>query len=535
MGNQQSSVTSLVVAGTTTAIVLGGTAAVLLLRRISQSVGLAKPTLQMLKEEEPSKHCALFRKFPSLSQKLAWRSLQAISASPIHVGRCKSNDDLDLHFFVKREDLISTKIYGGNKVRTLQHQLAVCESHLQAGNPAYSQLVTVGTGGSNQVVATVLYGQLLGWNNTEEKTVKNAADNSIPTDTRCKIHVCWMDKDEPDLDNTLNMLSVFSFSQQLGFLYNWGQQKKQILCAIYHAWRQSKYIPMMMGGNCTAGVLGQVSGMLELAEQIREEKCPSDIERIYVPVGSSCTISGLIVGAVLVRECFPDTTFPDKFKIVGCNVHPHLALLDRWIGFHTNSLWNFLPLTISHSVKMACRALQQLAAPEDNVPSNLEHLCQDFIRHNVELRAEASVVGPYGGHSPATRRAAHCYDKTGSIREYAGNQQQQKEETPLWVCGHFVAKALQPLLADLQEDLPTTNGKKYMLWMTKSAIQPRSEQTNEWDMLLGENATIQKWANDGKAESTLRPGKLSTANGGTSEDYRTLMTQVNLSLESKKG
>ena len=65
-----------------------------------------------------------------------------------------------VEFCVKREDLISP-MYGGNKVRTLQHQLAVCESRRDdVGKDqetttyaaAFRQLVSVGTGGSNQVV-----------------------------------------------------------------------------------------------------------------------------------------------------------------------------------------------------------------------------------------------------------------------------------------------------------------------------------------------------------------------------------------------
>ena len=65
-----------------------------------------------------------------------------------------------VEFCVKREDLISP-MYGGNKVRTLQHQLAVCESRRDdVGKDqetttyaaAFPQLVSVGTGGSNQVV-----------------------------------------------------------------------------------------------------------------------------------------------------------------------------------------------------------------------------------------------------------------------------------------------------------------------------------------------------------------------------------------------
>ena len=85
---------------------------------------------------------------------------------------------------------MSSTIYGGNKVRTLQHQLAVCE----AKDPKKKIYVT-GTGGSNQILATIVHGY---------KQLK------------LKILPLWVSKDVPDLDNTLNMLSSLSFIGDAG-------------------------------------------------------------------------------------------------------------------------------------------------------------------------------------------------------------------------------------------------------------------------------------------------------------------------------
>jgi hypothetical protein len=103
--------------------------AVALLRRISDSVGLAAPTLKMLQEENPKVHCPLVRHLPELETTLAWRSLGAVEKSPVHICRVPSlsssgGTTRELEILVKREDLLSP-LYGGNKVRTLQHQLAV--------------------------------------------------------------------------------------------------------------------------------------------------------------------------------------------------------------------------------------------------------------------------------------------------------------------------------------------------------------------------------------------------------------------------
>lgn len=476
------------------------TGGVLLARRVSQSVGLAEPTHAMLRQEKPEENCALFRHFPQLVKKLAWRSLGACRKTPVHICTLPSSPEgteRKLQFLVKREDLISTK-YGGNKVRTLQHQLAVCESRRDRGETAFRQLVSTGSGGSNQVLATVVHARALGW----DKTANTSS-----------VNVCW-DEDKPDLDNTLNMLSVLSFPN-VGFTHNWGEPFKvgRTISALWGAWTQTKFVPMILGGNCPAGVLGQVGGILELAEQIVAGESP-DPERIYLPVGSACTISGLILGTVLVRHMGIEALSHPDFQIVGCNVHHVLAKCDRLFGLHVNPLFGFMPLTITHSVRNACRALCEIGGP------NLEKKCMDFIKTSVKLRSDDKVVGEYGGHSQCTRETAQHYDASGIVTDYKTD----KEEKHLWVCGHFVAKALHPLLKDLEVTTSVEQSPKYMLWMTKSAIQPRGE-VDEWKRITEENEVIKTWANQGKAESTRRPGRVSFPDGSP-EGYRSLMTDI---------
>ena len=511
-------VTTVVVAVVGTCGVVVVVAVVRLLRRINASVGIAKPTPAMISEEDPSKNCALFRHLPILSGSLAWRSLGAVAETPIH--KCQlplmmgssSNDDNDgdddvvvVEILIKREDLISSS-YGGNKVRTLQHQLAVCEVRRDAGETSFQQLVSLGSGGSNQVVATVVHARKLGWDNQKG----NGA-----------INVCWFDKDEPDLDNTLNMLSVFSFPN-IGFTVDWGMKVGLLkrLSGMYKAWTQKEFVPMAMGGNCPVGVLGQAGGILELAEQIQAGTSP-DPDRIYIPIGSGCTISGLILGVCLARELNLKVFMSPNFKIVGCNVHEGFALLDRIVGIHTNPLFKFMPLTITHSVLGACRALKQIGGPD------LEKTVMAFIKTNVEIRADAQVVGIYGGHSEKSREAANHYDDKGVVLDYKTGEKKKG----LWVCGHFVAKAFYPLMKDMEAEMKRDKDDntekvppKFMLWMTKSAVQPLGN-VDEWSKFTKSNDAVKKWAREGKAESTLRPGNVSI-DDGKAEDYRSIMTKI---------
>ena len=512
--------TAIVVAcGTTVLAMTAMTSLVMLLRTISESVGVAPPTKKQLEEENSIQRCALFRHFPSLTNNLAWRSnmvtVKDIEAmkTPIHVCTYPNRDGIQ--FYVKREDLIS-KEYGGNKVRTLQHLLGVCESRLESGDAACKQLVSIGSGGSNQVIATVVHARKLGW--TNEKKDEGERGNSV--------NACWLDPDLPDLDNTLNYLSVLSFPN-VDWIYNWGMkfQLRKAVSAIKGALIQNTFLPIMLGGNCPAGVLGQAGGVLELAEQIEAGDSP-DIERIYLPIGSGCTVSGLILGTVMVRHLGLKALSDPKFKIVGCNVHEKFALLNRLIGLHTNPLFGFMPLTITYSVIGACKIVKQIGGPD------LEPDCRQFIIDHVEIKADADVVGLYGGHSELSREAAQYYDEVGIVTDIKTDQ----KEKELWVCGHFVAKALQPLIKDLEASAAASGGPSkegyvppnYMLWQTKSAIQPKGP-VDEWELMIEQSEAVKKWANDGKAESMkYRPGKvvIDDDKTGKPEDYRSIMTKI---------
>ena len=137
-------------------------------------------------------------------------------------------------------------MYGGNKVRTLQHQLASCEAYTekrkeQDGSEAKFHLI--GSHGSNQVVATKIHAQNI---------------FHLPQSV---LFAHYPMPDKPDLDNTLNLLSTLSMG---------GQSYITSLSAVTNlvsAMLRGEKI-FCPGGNNISGVLGQVGAMLELAEQV---------------------------------------------------------------------------------------------------------------------------------------------------------------------------------------------------------------------------------------------------------------------------
>ena len=471
-----------------------------ILNKLTHSVGTAPPTKAQL-EEENHANSPLFRHLPHLKTKLAWRELGQFP-TPIHQGRVDVVVDAapagTLHFYVKREDLASPK-YGGNKIRTLQHQIAVCEAKAVRGDVSASKIVVAGSGGSNQVLATVVHAQNLA--------------KEMP-----KITPVWMQKDVPELDNTLNMLSTLTMNN-----VNEHEQKtwgdSGVLSTLLGPLLLGSGLVLPPGGNSPAGVIGQIGGALELAEQIEAGLMP-DPERIYVPVGSSCTISGLILGIALARQlglkAFART------QVCGVPIHHAAAAGQRSVGILTAWWASVIPLTIRHTLNVACDELARLGGP-----SLLEDCLAmvDDGEKQVRLIADADIIGTYGGHSEVSMIASKEYDETGVIVDSMTGVKQKD----LWLCGHFTSKSFAAMRRDYLKDIKEGREKPAvcLFWQTKSQVQPRGEDETEWQQFLGMPPSVVKWGETGKSTSVHRNGVVDTLNVTTGEQgYRHLMTKL---------
>lgn len=460
------------------------------LRRMQQSVGVAPPTRQMLQEEDHSS-CALLRHLPQIKDKMAYRALGTCFPTPIHESTVITSSGTECHFYVKREDL-SSDIYGGNKVRTLQFQLGVLESRITSGEPDVLPLTVIGTYGSNQNVATVVH-------------IAKHLPALIPS-----LNVALLEPEVSDLDNTLNLLSVLSFRRARP-LFNILPSMPAILRAAF--W--SKGTVLTLGGNSPSGCMGQVSAMLELAEQIDAGVAP-DPDRIYIAIGSSCTISGLIIGVALSRHLGLRAFSAADFKICGVIIHHICASLQRNFNFHRR--WGSTPLTIANTISATCRTMADLGVPDLTEPS------LQILMTQVVLNDDKMLCGKYGGHSERSREAAKQYDATGAT--FSTSAGKHVPEKSIWLCGHFVAKPFAMMMDDLEDASRSGHDLKCLLWQTKSAVQPRGEN-NEWEQVAHLPEKTRTWMTEGKAESSLRPGSFN-AFEGFAEDYQTVMTRVHL-------
>lgn len=269
---------------------------------IFQSVSPLSATATQLKEEQLDEH-PLFRHLPALKGKIAWRQI-GVYPTPIHSVSAITPDGARIAFSVKREDLASPD-YGGNKLRTLQHQLAACEAHYESHPEAVFSLL--GSYGSNQCVAAKLHG--VRRFNLPQASME--ALQNVP--------------DIPDLDNTLNLLSSLSLGGDV-ILSRVGGVRR----LLYRLWNPlDKVFPP--GGHNITGVLGQIGACLELAEQIEAGDTP-DPAAIYLPYGSGCTTTGITMGVALSRHLGLKAFQAPGFKIVAVVVHHAVAKLHKLFG-----------------------------------------------------------------------------------------------------------------------------------------------------------------------------------------------------------
>ncbi|HEU4579275.1 MAG TPA: pyridoxal-phosphate dependent enzyme [Polyangiaceae bacterium] len=174
--------------------------------------------------------------------------------------------------YVKRDDL-SSAIYGGNKVRTLEALFG------QAQREGKQWVAATGAYGSNHAVATVLHGARLGF---------RCATLLFP---------------QPASETARANLEVsIARSDRLISLPHWS-------CLPAGAWwfarqcRKSGQSALIMppGGAIPRGCLGFLSAGLELGLQVQSGALPAPRE-VVLAVGSTCSTAGLLVGLLLATR-----------------------------------------------------------------------------------------------------------------------------------------------------------------------------------------------------------------------------------------
>jgi D-cysteine desulfhydrase len=211
---------------------------------------------------------ALFEELPALERRVARVALGNFPTPIESLAALSRELRVSSEGWVKRDD-ISSPVYGGNKVRTLEMLFG------EARAAGHASVMATGAFGSNHALATALHAPRAG---LEPKAL--LFPQPISKAAFANLHaLTWSGA----------RLSALPHWSALPFGMAW-----------FGRGANAPYV-MAPGGATPLGALGYVSAGLELGAQIATGELPAP-RRIIVGVGSTCTSAGLLVGLTLAAQ-----------------------------------------------------------------------------------------------------------------------------------------------------------------------------------------------------------------------------------------
>lgn len=213
----------------------------------------------------------LFEKIPKLKGVVPHMDLM-IAPTPV-LKLDKLGEMLGVPHLYCKEDGLSGKVYGGNKVRKLEFLLA------EALGKGAKRVLTFGAVGSNHAFATAVYAREVSLNTTALLTpqprTKSCHDNLL-------CHTV--------LGTDLHYVTPENF--------------REVKSKLMEAYKEEEGIyPYLIppGGTSELGVLGLINGALELDAQIKEGVLPPP-DVIYMAGGTFGSVAGVAIGLKIAKQ-----------------------------------------------------------------------------------------------------------------------------------------------------------------------------------------------------------------------------------------
>ncbi|MFT5682031.1 MAG: D-cysteine desulfhydrase [Myxococcota bacterium] len=160
---------------------------------------------------------------------------------------------------------VCSPVYGGNKVRKLEHILA------GAGDAV--DVITMGAAGSHHVLATAIHG-----------TARGLRAHALLVPQPDTAHV------QATLRRSLARCTTLTPTTPASLLPDLHAMSSRL-----HRETGKRPLIVPIGGSSLEGVLGWISGGLEVAAAIADGRLPRSV-RVYAPLGSGGTVAGLLAG-----------------------------------------------------------------------------------------------------------------------------------------------------------------------------------------------------------------------------------------------
>ena len=250
---------------------------------------------------------SLFKRYPGLARHIPWVSLGNNIPTPVEelgsfLGMQKGR------LWVKRDDLTSP-LYGGNKVRKLEHLLA--DARLRDRK----SLITIGGLGSNHCLATSVHGKNQGF----------------------EVHLCLFDQPVSFYvrRNIAGFLAAGARIHYCKTMKDAYRYSRSLFKNLQRKGRSPYFI--LSGGTCGLSNVGHVNAAMELSGQVEKGLLPVP-DKLFVAAGTCGTISGLIAGlkiaglstrvvGVRVVDSFP--AYPYIIRYYARKVADYLQKFDR--------------------------------------------------------------------------------------------------------------------------------------------------------------------------------------------------------------
>jgi len=206
----------------------------------------------------------ILRQHPGLINAIPWLPLGSFPTPVEELGN--SMDMKEGILWVKRDDLTSS-LYGGNKVRKLEHLLA--DARLRKRKT----IITIGGLGSNHALATSIHAKALGFD----------------------VHLCLFNQPVTHYVQR----NLMGFLAAGATIHHSHTMKDAYLLArkLFKRMEKQGRAPyfILSGGTCGLSNVGYVNAAMELSGQVNKGLLPLP-DKVFVAAGTCGTISGMIAG-----------------------------------------------------------------------------------------------------------------------------------------------------------------------------------------------------------------------------------------------
>ena len=244
----------------------------------------------------------LFSRYPALKSRIPFTPFGNYPSAVEHLDNLSRHTGSDI--WIKRDDCASS-ILGGNKCRMMEWVIP------DAVNRGRKSLVSWGALGSNQVLASSIFGKRAGFDDI----------TAIYSRQPCHDYV----------------RENFLISTTLGVVQKLGQNSVSFALRLAgsYIWKlitggKPYLIPLV--GSSPVSVLSHFDAALELEQQIRSGECPRP-DRIFVTVGTGGTAAGLILGSMVLGNIG---------EVVGVSVIEKTYVNKRMIAWEINRAVRYL-------------------------------------------------------------------------------------------------------------------------------------------------------------------------------------------------